>query len=75
MKSISTALGTRDYARLRVGIGRPVGRQSVTDFVLADFPKASLTQWATTLDQAADAVEEVVTLGLAKAQMRLHTGN
>ena len=28
LKSISTALGTRDYARLRVGIGRPVGRQS-----------------------------------------------
>ena len=75
LKSISTALGTRDYARLRVGIGRPVGRQSVTDFVLADFPKATLTQWATTLEQAADAVEEVVTLGLAKDQMRLHTGN
>lgn len=73
LKSISAALGTKDYLRLRVGIGRPPGRQDPADFVLRDFPAAARDDLAVTLEQAADAVEEVLTLGLEKAQLRLHT--
>ena len=73
LKSISAALGTRDYLRLRVGIGRPPGRQDPADYVLRDFPIASRADLAVTLEEAADVVEEVLTLGLEPTQQRLHT--
>lgn len=75
LRSISSALGTRDYLRLRVGVGRPPGRQDPADYVLADFPKSERAELGVTLEQAADAVEEVVTLGLEKAQLRLHSAS
>lgn len=73
LRSISAALGTRDYVRLRVGIGRPPGRMDPADYVLRDFSPAERTHLGVTLEEAADAVEDVVTLGLEKAQLRLHT--
>ena len=73
LRSISQALGARDYARLRVGVGRPPGRQDPSDFVLADFPARERPELAVTLEQAADAVEQVVTAGFAAAQERLHS--
>ncbi|GAA1626977.1 aminoacyl-tRNA hydrolase [Georgenia ruanii] len=75
LKSISSALGTKDYVRLRVGIGRPPGRMDPADYVLRDFPASERADLGVTLEEAADAVEEVVTLGLDKAQQRLHTGS
>lgn len=72
LRSISQALGTRNYARLRVGIGRPPGRQDPADYVLSDVPARERDALAVTLEQAADAVEQVVTLGFAAAQERLH---
>ena len=72
LRSVSQALGTRDYARLRVGIGRPPGRQDVADFVLTDLPPRSRAQWGVTLEQAADAVQAVVLEGLERAQAVLH---
>lgn len=75
LRSISAALGTRDYLRLRVGIGRPPGRQDPADFVLRDFPVAERADLAVTLEEAADAVEDVLTLGLDSAQLRLHTAS
>ncbi|MCL3776834.1 MULTISPECIES: aminoacyl-tRNA hydrolase [unclassified Actinomyces] len=72
LRSISQALGTRGYARLRVGVGRPPGRQDPADYVLSDFPARERDALAVTLEQAADAVEEVVALGLEAAQGRLH---
>lgn len=72
LRSVSQALGTRDYARLRVGIGRPPGRQDVADFVLTDLPPRSRAQWGVTLEQAADAVQTVVLEGLERAQAVLH---
>lgn len=72
LRSISSAVGTKDYARLRVGIGRPPGRQDPADFVLSDFPARESDELAVTLEQAADTVEEVVTLGFEAAQQRLH---
>ncbi|MDU0349385.1 aminoacyl-tRNA hydrolase [Actinomyces sp. MRS3W] len=73
LRSISSALGTRDYARLRIGVGRPPGRQDPADFVLSDFPGRERAELAVTLEHAADAVEHVVTLGFTAAQQRLHS--
>ncbi|ACQ79251.1 peptidyl-tRNA hydrolase [Beutenbergia cavernae DSM 12333] len=73
LRSISAALGTRDYVRLRIGIGRPPGRQDPADFVLRDFSAAERVELGVTLEQAADAVEDVVVHGHLAAQGRLHT--
>lgn len=73
LRSISAALGTKDYIRLRIGIGRPPGRTDAADFVLRDFSAAERRELGVTLVEAADAAEDVVTLGLEKAQLRLHT--
>ena len=73
LRSISQALGTRDYARLRVGVGRPPGRQDAADFVLSDFPARDRDALAVTLEQAADVVEDVVARGFEDAQRRLHS--
>lgn len=73
LRSLSTALGTRDYLRLRVGVGRPPGRMDAADFVLRDFSAAEREGLAVTLEEAADAVEDVVAVGLEKAQLRLHS--
>lgn len=73
LRSISQALGTRDYARLRVGIGRPPGRQDPAGYVLSDFPARQRQELAVTLEQAADAVEAVVTRGFEAAQQEVHS--
>src|SRR5690606_9653788 len=73
LRSISQALGTRDYVRLRIGVGRPPGRMDAADYVLRDFAVAERPGLGVTLEEAADAVEDVLTLGLEKAQLRLHT--
>ncbi len=72
LRSISKSVSTKDYARLRVGIGRPPGRQDPSDFVLSDFPGRERADLGVTLEQAADAVEQVVTAGFEDAQQRLH---
>jgi PTH1 family peptidyl-tRNA hydrolase len=73
LRSISRSLGTKDYARLRVGIGRPPGRMDPADYVLQDFAAAERGELAVTLELAADAVADVVSDGFAPTQMRLHT--
>jgi PTH1 family peptidyl-tRNA hydrolase len=75
LKSVSAAIGSRDYVRLRVGIGRPPGRMDPADYVLRDFGPAERDGLGVTLEEAADAVEDVVLLGLEKAQLRLHTAS
>ena len=72
LRSISSSLGTRDYHRVRVGIGRPPGRMDAADFVLRDFSPAERRELPFLLDDAADAVEELVTVGLLDAQQRVH---
>ena len=72
LKSISAALGSKDYLRLRVGIGRPPGRQDPAEFVLRDFPVSEREDLAVTLEEAADGVRDVVEKGLVLAQDRLH---
>lgn len=72
LKSISGSLGTRDYMRLRVGVGRPPGRMDPAQFVLRDFSSSERAGASVMIDEAADAVREVVEHGLLAAQERLH---
>jgi PTH1 family peptidyl-tRNA hydrolase len=68
LRSISTSLGTRDYARLRVGIGRPPGRMDPADFVLRDFSPVERKELPFVVADAVDAVTGVVELGWERAQ-------
>ena len=73
LKSISAAIGTKEYVRLRIGIGRPPGRMDPADYVLRDFSAPERTELSVTLEEAADGVRDVVLEGLERAQLRLHT--
>lgn len=73
LKSISQHLGTRDYIRLRCGIGRPPGSQDPAAFVLKPFTKMEGSELPPLIARAADAVEDVIMTGLEAATMRLHT--
>ncbi len=73
LRSISSALGTKDYLRVRVGIGRPPGRMDAADFVLRDFSTTERKELPFLVGDAADAVEMVVTHGLVAAQQKFHS--
>ena len=73
LRSISSSLGTQDYLRVRVGIGRPPGRMDPADFVLRDFSAAERKELPFLIAEAADAVETVVRDGLVLAQQRFHS--
>ncbi|MBX3091209.1 MAG: aminoacyl-tRNA hydrolase [Cryobacterium sp.] len=73
IRDIMSAVGTGDFVRVRVGIGRPPGRQDAADFVLKDFSSTEKKSLPSVLADAADAVELIATDGLAAAQMRFHT--
>jgi PTH1 family peptidyl-tRNA hydrolase len=68
LRSISRSLGTREYARLRLGVGRPPGRQDPADFVLRDFAAAERVERDLVVAEAQDAVDLVLTRGFDLAQ-------
>jgi peptidyl-tRNA hydrolase, PTH1 family len=68
LRSIRTFLGTGDFYRVRVGIGRPPGRQDPADFLLSDFPASAREDVEEEIIRAADAVESLVLVGLDKTQ-------
>ena len=72
LRSISRSLGTKDYLRVRVGIGRPPGRQDAADFVLKDFSATELKELALLVVEAADATELLLARGLEAAQNQVH---
>jgi len=72
LRSISAALGTKEYLRVRFGIGRPPGRMDAADFVLRDFSAAERKDLDVDLEHAADAVELLVEFGLEATQNRIH---
>jgi len=72
LRDITKALGTKDYLRVRVGIGRPPGRIDPADFVLRGFTTAESKELPLLLSEAADAVEVEVVEGLAAAQDGFH---
>ncbi|MCU1677867.1 MAG: peptidyl-tRNA hydrolase [Frankiales bacterium] len=68
LKSISSCLGSKEYVRVRVGIGRPPGRMDVASYVLKDFSGAERKELPFHVDRAADAVEGILSTGLEPAQ-------
>ena len=74
LKHITRALGSPDYARVRIGIGRPQGRQDPVDYVLQAFTKAEQETISVVFEQAADAALAVVRDGVDATQNTLHAG-
>jgi PTH1 family peptidyl-tRNA hydrolase len=72
VRDIAAAIGTPDFTRVRIGIGRPPGRQDAADFVLKPFTGAEREVLPSLLSDAADAAELVITDGLLAAQARFH---
>jgi PTH1 family peptidyl-tRNA hydrolase len=72
LRDISKALATKDYLRVRVGVGRPPGRMDTADFVLKDFSVSEKKELPFLVDSAADAAEALVRDGLLAAQQQFH---
>jgi len=73
LKSVTKSVGTRDYLRVRVGIGRPPGRMDAAAFVLKDFAGTERTELPLLVGDAADAAEQLVTQGLEPTQQFFHS--
>ena len=73
VRSMRAALGTGDFFRVRIGIGRPTGRQDVSDFVLSNYSALERKSLPLQVVTAADAVESLVTDGLAATQARFNS--
>ncbi|MEP6599293.1 MAG: aminoacyl-tRNA hydrolase [Actinomycetota bacterium] len=72
LRSVTAALGTPDYTRVRFGIGRPPGRQDPADYVLREFTVVERPELPFLIDRAADAVEMLITEGLEATQNAYH---
>lgn len=70
IKDVARALGSADFYRVRLGVGRPPGRQDPADYVLEPIPKRLAEDLAVLVERGADAVLDLVHLGLARAQDR-----
>jgi PTH1 family peptidyl-tRNA hydrolase len=68
LRSIRKSLGEGEFYRVRLGVGRPPGRQDPADFLLSNFPAAAREAVAVEVNRAADAVESLVTAGLERTQ-------
>jgi peptidyl-tRNA hydrolase, PTH1 family len=73
LRSIRGSLGTGDFFRVRVGVGRPPGRQDPADFLLSNYTSTERKELPFQVDKAADAVESLLTLGLAETQQRFNS--
>ncbi|WP_083364650.1 aminoacyl-tRNA hydrolase [Microterricola viridarii] len=72
LRDIAKAANSPEYVRVRVGVGRPPGRQDPADFVLQGFSSTERSVLPNLLSDAADAVELVITDGLLAAQQKVH---
>ena len=73
VRSMRAALGSGDFYRVRIGIGRPRGRQDVADFVLSNYSTVERKELPFQVSDAADAVESLITDGLEKTQQRFNS--
>ena len=73
LRSMRRSLDSGEFFRVRVGIGRPPGRQSPADFVLSDYSAVERTVLPFQVDKAADAVESLVSVGLEQTQSRFNS--
>ncbi len=72
LRDIAKALGTPEFLRVRIGVGRPPGRQDPADYVLKPFASTERDALAVLLEDAADAAEQLADDGLLAAQQRFH---
>jgi PTH1 family peptidyl-tRNA hydrolase len=72
LRSVASALASKDFLRVRIGIGRPPGRKDPAVFVLEKFSAVEKADVPTICEQAADATELLIELGLESAQNRVH---
>ena len=72
LRSVASALGTKDFQRVRIGIGRPPGRKDPAAFVLENFSAAERPEVPTLCEMAADACELLIESGLEPAQNQVH---
>ncbi|MGV9193485.1 aminoacyl-tRNA hydrolase [Microbacterium sp. MC2] len=72
VRDVAKALNTPEFPRVRVGIGRPAGRQDAADWVLEPFAASQRTPLAHLVGDAADAVEQLIDEGLIAAQQKHH---
>ncbi len=72
LRSITAALGTRDYYRVRFGIGRPPGRMDPAAYVLKEFSSTERKDLPLEVDRSADAAEALIAKGLTAAQNEFH---
>jgi PTH1 family peptidyl-tRNA hydrolase len=72
LRSVTAALGSPDYNRVRLGIGRPPGRMDPATFVLRDFSAAERKELPLFVERSADAVEALLKDGIGAAQNEFH---
>lgn len=72
LRSVASALGSKDFQRVRIGVGRPPGRKDPAAFVLEAFTAAERAEVTTICEQAADATELLIAQGLEPAQNTVH---
>lgn len=73
LRDIHKALGSPDFVRIRLGVGRPPGRMDPAEYVLRTFPKAEAAEVERVRADAIDAVEMFIAEGLEAAQQRFHS--
>jgi peptidyl-tRNA hydrolase, PTH1 family len=73
LKALRSSLGTGDFHRVRIGVGRPSGRQEVADFLLSDYTAAERKEVPLQVVLAADAVETLLTEGLERTQQKFNS--
>ena len=72
LRSVANALGTKEFSRVRIGIGRPPGRKDPAAFVLENFGSTERPEVPVICEQGADACELLIEVGLEAAQNQLH---
>ncbi|MBB3035956.1 aminoacyl-tRNA hydrolase [Hoyosella altamirensis] len=72
LRSLTSHLHTRDYLRVRLGVGRPPGQMAAASYVLKPFSATERKELGVIVEEAADALELLIELGLEAAQNRVH---
>ena len=73
LNSVASHLGTKDFARVRVGVSRPRGHQDPADYVLSEFTGGERRQLEEIVSRAADATERIVEIGVERAMNEVNT--
>ena len=75
LKSITTCLGSADFMRVRMGIGKPSDKSRVEDYVLQRFDSEETDLLQPIVQLASEAVADIVTSGMQQAMAKYHTKN